>query len=128
MRTILIFTLAMVTVGCFAQEPTLPARRILPEDIEQDSIKMVRVSTNLFAVRFTYTEPGAKKMLAFDHEHAGHEVLIQVGSFGTRTTLAPLEPRSPGWTEEGWLKRRTNKFFGESEDNAKKIVEGLTKK
>ena len=67
-------------------------------------------------------------MLAFRHEHAGHEVLTQVGSFECRGTVAPLERRPAGWTEEGWLKRRTDKFFVLSEDDAKKIVEGLKKK
>ena len=128
MRTILTFILAMVAVGCLAQEQTLPTRHILPEDIEQDSIQTVRFSTNSFAVRFTYTEPGAKKMLTFQREHAGHEIIMQVGSFERRTTIAPLETRPAGWTEEGWLKRRTDKFFGVSEDDAKKIVEGLKKK
>jgi hypothetical protein len=128
MRTIRTFILAMVAVGCLAQEQTVPTRRILPEDIEQDSIQTVRFSTNSFAVRFTYTAPGAKKMLAFRHKHSGHEVLMQVGSFERRTTIAPLETRPAGWTEEGWLKRRTDKFFGVSEDDAKKIVEGLMKK
>jgi hypothetical protein len=128
MRTILTFVFAMVTVGCLAQEWTIPTRRILPEEIEQDSIQTVRFSTNSFAVRFAYTEPGAKKMLAFRREHADHEVLMQVGSFERRTTIAPLEARPAGWTEEGWLKRRTDKFFGVSEDDAKKIVEGLRKK
>jgi hypothetical protein len=120
--------LAMIAVGCLAKEQALPTRRILQEDIEQDSIKMERFSTNSFVVRFTYTESGAKKMLAFRREHAGHEVMMHVGNFERRTTIAPLGTRPAGWTEEGWLKRRTDKFFGVSEDDAKKIVEGLRKK
>ena len=112
MRTVLTLILAMVAVWCLAQEQAVPTRRIVPEDIEQDSSQMVRFSTNSFTVRFTYTEPGAKKMLAFRREHAGHAIVMQVGSFERRTTIAPLETRPAGWTEEGWLKRRTDKFFG----------------
>jgi hypothetical protein len=128
MRTILPLLLAVIAVATFAQEQTLPTRRILAEDIQQDSIELHQFSTNSFVVRFTYTEAGAKKMLAFRREHAGHEVLTQVGSFERRGTIAPLERRPAGWTEEGWLKRRTDKFFGVSEDDAKKIVEGLKMK
>lgn len=114
-------------------DPT-PTRRILPEEIEQGSIKMDQFytpgdsNTNKFVVRFAYTEAGAKKMLAFRREHAGHEVITQVGNFECRSTMSPLERRPVGWTEEGWLKRRTAKFLGVSEDDAKKIVEGLKKK
>jgi hypothetical protein len=108
-------------------EPT-PTRSILPEDIEQDSIQMLRFSTNGFVVRFTYTEAGAKKMLAFRREHAGHEVVIHVGSFERRYTIAPLEVKPAGWTEEGYLKHRGDKVFGVSEDEAKKIVDGLKQK
>ncbi|MGC3959685.1 MAG: hypothetical protein QM813_17695 [Verrucomicrobiota bacterium] len=109
-----------------------PTRRIAPEDIEQDSIEFFQITpsttTNNFVIRFRYTEAGAKKMLAFRREHAGHEVLTQIGSFERRGTFAPLERRPAGWTEEGWLKRRTDKLFGMGEDDAKKIVEGLRKK
>ena len=124
----LTFMLAMIAVGCIAQEQAVPTRRIIPEDIDQASIELHQFSTNNFVVRFAYTEAGAKKMLAFRREHAGHEVVTQVGSFERRGTIAPLSLRPAGWTEEGWLKRRTDKFFGVSEDDAKKIVEGLRKK
>ena len=128
MHKMLTFMLAMIAVGCIAQEQAVPTRRIIPEDIDQASIELHQFSTNNFVVRFAYTEAGAKKMLAFRREHAGHEVVTQVGSFERRGTIAPLSLRPAGWTEEGWLKRRTDKFFGVSEDDAKKIVEGLRKK
>jgi hypothetical protein len=105
-----------------------PTSQIFPADIEQDSIRKFRFSTNIFAVRFTYTEAGAKKMLAFEREHAGHEVITQVGAFECRGRIVPLSARPLGWTEEGWLKRRTDKFFGVSEDDARQIVEGLKMK
>lgn len=127
MRTIFTLLLAVFALGAFAQAQTIPTRRILPEDIQQDSIELGQVGTNKYYVRFAYTEAGAKKMLAFRNEHAGHEVITQVGSFERRGTIAPLSSRPAGWTEEGWLKRRTDKFFGVSEDEARKIVEGLKK-
>lgn len=128
MRAILTLTLAVIAFSCFAQEQTLPTRRILPEDVEQDSIQVVRFSTNSFAVRFTYTEAGAKRMLTFSREHAGDEVVMQVGAFERRSTIASPETRPAGWTEEGYLKHRGDKFFGVSEDDAKKIAEGLRKR
>lgn len=109
-----------------AAQEALPTIRILPEDIVQDSIQVLPFPTDKFAVRWTYTEAGARKMLAFWHAHAGHEATTKVGSFEVRGMIAKARP--PGWTEEGWLKRRTDKFFGVSEDEAKKIVEGLGRK
>ena len=105
-----------------------PTRRILPEDIEQDSIKMWLQGTNLFLVRWTYTEAGARKLLAFQREHAGQNVNLQIGSFEHRVSIAPLDMRPSGWTEEGYLKHRGDKFFGVSKGDAKGIVEGLRKK
>ena len=39
---------AMLGFGGLAQEQTVPTRRILPEDIEEASIRMVRFSTNRY--------------------------------------------------------------------------------
>ena len=128
MRIILTLLSAIVAVGCFAQVQSFPVRVILPEDVEQGSVQTVRVATNGLAVRFTYTEAGARKMLAFRREHAGHEIVMRVGSFERRATMSSLETRPEGWTEEEWLKRRTDKFFGVSEADSKKIVAGLQKK
>ena len=102
-----------------------PTIRILPEDIVQTSIKQ-RPSpggTNKVAVFWQYTETGAKKMLAFRQAHAGKEVVLQVGDFEFQATLPTNKP--PNWTEEGWLKWRTDKFFAVSEEDAKKIIAGL---
>ena len=128
MRNTLTFILAMITMVCLSQEQAVPTCRILPEGIEQDSIRLAQLTTNTFAVRFTYTEAGAKKMLAFWRKHAGQEVITKVGSFERRGRIAPLHSRPPSWTEEGWLKRRTDKFFGVSKDDAKKIMDGLKNK
>jgi len=102
---------------------SVPAIRIRPEDVVQDSIRQSQMGTNAFVVRWTYTQDGANKMLAFWRAHAGHIVLTQIGSFEQRSTISEAE--APGWTEEGWLKRRTDKFIGMSEGDAKKIFAGL---
>ena len=128
MRITITSLLAIVAVGCLAQEQSIPVRLILPEDVEQGSIQTVRVATNGLAVRFTYTEAGARKMLAFRREHAGQEIVMRVGDFEHRTVMASLETKPVGWTEEGWLKQRTDKFFAVSEADAKKIAAGLSKK
>ena len=107
------------------RKPT-PTRSIVPEDIEEGSIKMLRMSTNGFVVRFTYTDAGAKKMLDFRREHLGGDVVIRVGSYECRARL--FDGRMEGWTEAGYLKHRGDKFHVVSEDDAKKIIEGLTKK
>ena len=133
MRKTLTLLFAMLAITCLAQEQTVPTRYILPEDIVQDSIQLVRVSTNSFAVRFTYTETGAKKMLAFREAHEGQQVRTVVGSFQPPPGEMMFRPMPPHFTtyaqwKEGWLKRRTDKFFGMGEDDAKKIVDGLKKK
>ena len=128
MRSLFALLWIVTAIGCLSQELTLPTRRILSEDVEHDSVRTVRFTTNSFAVRFTYTEAGAKKMLAFRREHAGHDVLLQVGVFERLVRIAALDTRPAGWTEEGYLKHRGDKFFDVSEDDAKKIVEGLKKK
>jgi hypothetical protein len=126
MRTVLTLFLTMFAVGILAQEPALPVSRILPEDIEVGSVQMRRMTTNRFVVRFTYTDAGARKMLAFRREHLGRDVVISVGSYECRTKLS--DAKMEGWTEAGYLKHRGDKFYGVSEDVAKRIVEGLTKK
>jgi hypothetical protein len=127
MRTMLTLILAMLSMACLAEEQSVPTRCILPEEVEQDSIQLYRLSTNSVTVRFTYTEAGAKKMLKFYGEHAGREVITQVGTFECRGKTLPLGSRPEGWTEEGYLKHRGDKFFGVSEVDARRIVEGLKK-
>lgn len=108
---------------------SVPILLILPEDIVQDSIEQFRFDTNKHVVRWTYTEEGAKKMLAFRKAQDGQEVITRVGSFEFRGSIKPRDSYPPGWVnDEGWLKRRTDKFFGVSEDDARKIVDGLKKK
>ena len=80
MRTILTLMLVMIAIGCFAQEQA-PALRILPEDIAQDSITQwpSQIGTNQFVVRWTYTEAGARKFLAFHEAHEGQKVRTVIG-------------------------------------------------
>jgi hypothetical protein len=109
MRTILGLMLMMFALTAIAQEQTVPTRRILPEDIEQSSIQMVRFSTNSFAVRFTYTEAGAKEALASWEADPKHSVM------------------SADW-KTGWLKHRTNKCFFQSESAATEFMKSIKNK
>jgi hypothetical protein len=125
--------LAMLAVGCLAQEQAIPTRRVVSEDIVQDSIQLVRFSTNSFAVRWTYTEAGAKRFLAFREAHEGETVRTVIGEFEGQPGEMIFRPMPPLFAtyaqwKEGWLKRRTDKFYGVSEDNARKIVAGLKSK
>ena len=127
---ILVMTFCWSALRMPAQE-SLPTLRILPEDIVQTSIQQFRspAGTNKFAVRWTFTEAGAKKALAFRRAHDGQETITRVGSFESRGRVYPLKCYPPGWVnDEGWLKTRTDKFFSVSEEDAKKIVAGLKSK
>jgi len=123
----------MFAVACLAQEQAVPTRRIMPEDIVQDSIQLVRFSTNNFAVRWTYTEAGAKNMLTFREAHEGRKVRTAIGEFEGQPGEMIFRPMPPVFTnyaqwKEGWLKHRTDKVVGVSEDDAKKIAAGLKSK
>lgn len=124
--------LAMFPGACFAQEQIVPTRRILPDDVVQDSIQLVQFSTNSFVVRFTYTTTGARKTLAFREMHEGQKVRTVVGSFQSPPAEMMFRPMPPAFTnyaqwKEGWLKRPRDKFFGVSEADARKIAAGLRK-
>ena len=108
----------------------VPTYRILPEDVVQDSIQKHRFKNGSFAVRWTYTEAGAKKFLSFGEKYAGQIVRTGVGSFQTppNELFRPKPPLSRNYTEwkKGWLKRRTSKIFGVTE--ARAITAGLKRK
>jgi hypothetical protein len=127
MLLLLPLTLCWNVTVATAQE-ALPTCRILPIDVEQNTIKQFHTSdrTNLFTVGWTYTESGAKKMLAFRKAHEAEEVQQQVGEFEFRGMIFTAKPK--GWTEEGWLKSRTDAFWGVTEEDAKKIIAGLMAK
>jgi hypothetical protein len=109
----------------------VPVRRILPEDIVQESIQLFRFATNRFAVRWIYTETGANRMLAFTEAHTGETVRTEVGRYEFTGGIAPFTslPGCASYSEwrAGWLKHRTDKFYGVSEEDAKMIVAGLKK-
>jgi hypothetical protein len=111
-----------------ADKKEIPTLRIFPEDVVQNSIHEWRAGTNQVVVYWTYTEAGARKMLAFRETHTG-KFCTAAGTFVTPPAAEYRE--DPGlyarW-KEGWLKTRTDKFFGVSEGDAKAIVAGLKKK
>lgn len=128
MKAILVLALAICWTSLWAAEQeSLPTIRILPEDVDQTSIVQSPAQpgfgTNMLTVRWTYTEAGAKKMLAFRKAHADEKVLERVGDYELRATI--VASQDPNWTEEDWLKRRTDKFLAVNEEDAKKIVAGL---
>jgi len=107
---------------------TIPAIRLTANDIVQDSIKQVRWSTNgLFAVKWSYTETGAQRMLDFWGKHAGEKVCIQVGRFETPPFVAPgrENPITHEDWQADWIKRRTDKFINLKEADAGAVVAGL---
>jgi hypothetical protein len=131
----LILVSAMLSVAglCLVQAQAVPTRRILPEDVVLESVRMVRVSTNRFLVNWTYTEAGANKMLTFNEAYQGQKFRVLIGNFESpliENNFRHTFPTSTNYVQwkTGWLKYRTDKFFGVSEDDAKKIVSGLKNK
>ncbi len=129
------FTATNAAPNYVSAPKSVPVISILPENIVADSVQLVRFSTNTFAVKWTYTEAGARRMLTFWEAHVGQTVCTEVGSYKFTGVIAPcFRPQSfqpmPGcatyfeW-REGWLKHRTDKFCGVSRDDAKRIMAGL---
>ena len=127
----LAFALALTAGACLAQEWQFPSRRILPEEIIQDSIQLVQFTTNSFAVKWTYTGAGATNMLAFTERHTGETVRTEIGDYVSVGSIAPFTslPGCASYADwrTGWLAHRTDKMFCASEADAKKIVAGLKK-
>jgi hypothetical protein len=131
-HTIITAALFMVAYLGLAGEPVVPTIQISPEDVVQTSIQQVRYSSNSLAVTvmWTYTEVGAKKMLAFWESHDRGTIRTVVGDFESIGQIAPRSALPPGvasyseW-REGWLKYRGDKFFGISETDAQKLLVGL---
>jgi len=126
---VLILVLLLATAGLKAgAAEAVPTIQLGPGDIVQDSIKQVHWSTNLFAVKWSYTESGAKRMVDFWGQHPGKKVCIQVGKFTTPPFVAP-GPEDPVTHEDwrpGWLQRHTDRFLNITEKDAKTIVAGMT--
>ncbi|HEY1788103.1 MAG TPA: hypothetical protein VGJ73_08110 [Verrucomicrobiae bacterium] len=112
------------------QTKAIPTFVILPVDVVQDSVMRIWSSDHRMAVRWVYTEAGAKKALAFWEAHREQTVRTVVGDCQFIGQVAPASALPPGvasyseW-KEGWLKHRTDKIFGVSEDDAKTIIAGL---
>jgi len=95
----------------------------------QKSVQEFRFTTNQFAVRWTFTEAGAEKMLAFNEAHEGQRTCTAIGGFKTPPGISKFVPM-PAFTnyaqwKEGWSKHRTDKMYCKTEDDAKAIIAGL---
>ena len=142
MRTAFSVLAATLTIVC-AQEkvvpgtelvpevipPAIPARRIVPSEVVQESIRLVRFTNKQLGVMWTYTEVGATNMLAFRDAHEGQTVRTVIGAWQSRPyvhsrALPPGITNHAQW-REGWLKRRTDKIVGVSKEDAEKIMAGL---
>jgi hypothetical protein len=126
-----------------AQALAIPTLRILPEDVVPVSIQQIKMATNKFVVRWTYTEAGARKMLAFREANEGQKTRMGFGAFEFPPSENELSfgifefaPAEKGFSptplganyrqwKEGWMKRRTDKVSGLSEADAKAIAAGL---
>lgn len=111
------------------KEQAVATIEILPSDVVPGSVQRLTLSDHRLIVRWTFTEAGATRELAFRESHTGQTVRTVVGSYEFTGRIAPFAPL-PGcasysqW-KEGWLKHRTDKFFGVSEEDAKEIIAGL---
>jgi hypothetical protein len=126
MKTLFILlTWCCLAVRVLAQE-TRPTIRILPGDVVQTSIQQYRTGpyTNKFTVGWTYTDAGARKVLAFREAHEGQTTRRAIGAFESPPGKEEFDPNYAQW-KEGWLKYRTTKTVNLTEQDAKKIVVGL---
>lgn len=120
------FSLCSLSVAVHADE-SIPVIRLTPSDIVQDSIKQVRWTTNAFAVKWKYTETGAKQMLDFWMQHSGKKICIAVGKFTTPPFIAPepLNPLTQSDWKKRWLEIRTDQFINLNEETAKTVVAAM---
>jgi hypothetical protein len=128
--TIITTTLLLTVHLGFAAEPLVAEFRITPADVVPASIQQIRFSTNNIAVRWTFTEAGAKKMIDFREAHDGQRISTAVGDFVTppyEWVFRPLPPPFANYAQwrDGWLKHRTDKMFVRSKADADKILIGL---
>lgn len=132
MRKIFVPLLVLLSLLQFgiADEPAVPTHRILPEDVVQNSVRQWRMSTNTYAVSWTYTEAGALKSLAFREANEGRKTSTLAGRFQTPPGEIRFHPMPPVFTnyahwKAGWLKHGTDKCFGLNQEDANRIVAGL---
>ena len=100
---------------------------LTPADVEQGSVKVHRLGADRFAVFFTYTDHGAKRMLSFSENHAGQKMITKVGEWASPVGIyyAPQDPVQYAMWKAGWLERRTSKLIVSNEADAQAIVAGL---
>src|SRR4051794_18681169 len=105
MRIKLTILTAMLALACLGETRIFPARVISPQDVDQDSIKVIAFSspTNVFVVIWKYTASGAKKTLAAWEAEGNHYEL------------------SPEF-KKSWLKQPTDKEYYHSKAAAEKFA------
>jgi hypothetical protein len=109
MRNVLTLIMSMLCMPCLGQAQKSSARVNLPEDVVKDTIQLIQFSTNTFAVRWTYTEAGAKKAIASWEANGAHNGV------------------TAEW-KKGWLKHPTTKHFFRSKASAEELVARLKSK
>lgn len=126
---VLLLSLCGLVPVAWAQGVAIAPFHILAEDVIPDSVQLVRFNTNFFAVRWTYTEAGAQKLLAFNEAHAGQRACTVVGDCETRPFEVRLAPTPTftnyaAWKAE-WLRDRTDELIGMNETEATAIADAL---
>jgi hypothetical protein len=113
----------------FGQEQSFPVLQILPEDVVQGKTRGLQFGTNDFAVRLTYTEAGARKILSFNEANTSRKVCIAIGSYMSPPFIeflnsSPNDTNYLQW-KSGWLEHRTETFFSLTRNDQDAIVNGL---
>ncbi|HXB59805.1 MAG TPA: hypothetical protein VNU95_09580, partial [Candidatus Acidoferrales bacterium] len=113
----------------FEPEQSFPVRQVFPEDVVPGSVRSMQNGTNEFFVRLTYTEAGAKKMLAFNEENAHRKICIEIGAYMSPPEIlfpnsSPDDTNYLQW-KSGWLKHRTETFFLLTRNDLSDVLNGL---
>lgn len=108
-----------------------PTFRILPQDVVQTSIRVLRHASGDYTVFWAYTEVGEQKRRTFLEAHEGRKIRIAAGKFETPPTQIVSRPGPSMSTNNNQLEKRglrTDKFFRVSEKDAMAIAKGLGSK
>ena len=129
MKTKTSLLLVLVVWVGIARGQTIPTVRILPDDVVQASIQKVELGTNRVAVKWTYTEAGAKKILTFREAHLVRKVSARVGNAGVWADEmayhpTPFSENYAKW-KSTWLTNRTDKVLCVNEMDANAVFLGL---
>jgi hypothetical protein len=111
-------------------DQNLPVLQIYPEDVVMGSVMKLRlssdgISNNFFVVRWTFTDAGAKKMLAFRESHQNQKMRMVIGRFESPPEVEQRVDADYQQWKEGWLKHRTDKMFTRCENEQEAIYDGL---